>query len=100
MVGLMAQGSRGLIFGAMIPLSCAFAVGLLNYLGLWTYIFGGIVGWAGPALVDAFGYEELTADAYLNVLMIPWILAPLVIGCAAVGMAFRLGIDAWADRGD
>ncbi len=100
MVGLMAQGNRGLIFGTMIPLSCAFAVGLLNYLGLWTYIFGGLVGWAGPTLVTAFGYEQPTADAYINLLMIPWILVPLVIGCAALGMAFRLGSDVWAGRRD
>jgi hypothetical protein len=98
LVGLEAQGSRGTFFGYLIPFVCAFLVGALNYLDLWVVFFVVVVGVGGPPLVEAIGYEEPTPDAYINLGMVWFLLAPALLLFSNLGLLFRLGLDAWRDR--
>lgn len=88
--GLSAGGARELVFGWVIPMTCALLAGAL--LGVWPGLgFALAVGVAGPELSARYGLDA--PDGTINILMTLWLMVPILVGSAALGMLLRIGWD-------
>lgn len=94
-VGIGAGGVREAVLGWLVPMLCAATAGFLG--GVWpSFAFAVVVGVLGPELSIRFGIDP--TDGTINFLLIPWLIVPILVGCAALGMLARLGRTAWTER--